>query len=472
MFKRLLLFSIGLAGLFLLSSCSHHRPQSATSISGIINHYAAVTDIDRCAGVTVEDASRFSTGDLVMIIQMQGATINGSNTSAYGTITDYGSAGTYELARIHWIAGNTIHFQKRIINTYDVAGNVQLVYVPEYKNVSVDGMLTCKRWDGKVGGVLALQASGAVIFNADVNVDAAGFRGGTIYDQTTPVTNYEEAFIGTDLQKYSQKGEGIAGFGQSNQTLGRGAPANGGGGGGNHNAGGGGGANGGCGGLGGYSYKHSRYSGNYKNAQGIGGKPLTINTGKLFLGGGGGAGHSNQGSSSNGGNGGGIVFISATRLIGNNQTIYARGAATMAASRDGASGAGAGGTIALEIRGACEMLTIDVSGGKGGNTDNYSERQDVGAGGGGGGGIIGLSGVAASFSNVAFNVQGGLNGLSLGTSPYGATPGCDGVIQFGLIVPKGTETCDENEEVRTPTYENPKLTSTSSGTDARTLSAR
>lgn len=472
MFKRLLLFSIGLAGLFLLSSCSHHRPQSATSISGIINHYAAVTDIDRCAGVTVEDASRFSTGDLVMIIQMQGATINGSNTSAYGTITDYGSAGTYELARIHWIAGNTIHFQKRIINTYDVAGNVQLVYVPEYKNVSVDGMLTCKQWDGKVGGVLALQASGAVIFNADVNVDGKGFRGGEVHEQTAVLPNFEGGFVGTDLQKYSQKGEGIAGFGIGNQTLGRGAPANGGGGGGNHNGGGGGGSNGGCGGKGGFSYQHPRYSGDYQIAQGLGGHTLDQEYSRLFLGGGGGAGHTNNSTSSDGGNGGGIVFLQATRIIGNNHSIQSRGASTLTSKYDGASGAGAGGTVALDIRATCEGLNVDVAGGNGGNSDNDVEHKDVGPGGGGGGGVVWFTLAALPPGQINVNVQGGQNGITIRNTPYGATPGCDGVIQFGLIVPKGTETCDENEEVRTPTYENPKLTSTSSGPDVRTLSAR
>lgn len=456
MLRHIFLFPFTLTALFLLSSCAHNTPQLSTSISGIINHYASVIETDQCSGITVDNSSKFSTGDLVMIIQMQGALIDGSNTPTYGTVNDYGSAGLYEIGRIKWISGNTIHLQKKLINTYEVSGNVQIVYIPEYKNVTIDGPLTCQKWNGKVGGILAIQASGAVILNADFNVDGKGFRGGEVHDQTVASASYESAFVGTDSQKYSKKGEGIAGFGEDEKTLGRGAPANGGGGGGNHNAGGGGGANGGCGGIGGYSYKHSRYSGDHQSAQGIGGYAHTQSKNRLFFGGGGGAGHSNQGSSSNGGNGGGIIFIQTTQLIGNSYTLYSRGVGTLASVRDGASGAGAGGTVVLDIQGACEQVSVDVSGGTGGNTNNYSERQHVGTGGGGGGGVIWVTSTSLP-GTINPNFQGGQNGISLGSSAYGATSGCNGAMLFGLLVPKGTTPCDENEEVRTENSKDPNL---------------
>ena len=39
-------------------------------------------------------------GDLVLVIQMQGAAIDQTNTAVYGNVTSYDSAGRYELAQV------------------------------------------------------------------------------------------------------------------------------------------------------------------------------------------------------------------------------------------------------------------------------------------------------------------------------------------------------------------------------------
>lgn len=434
-------WSFGIVGLFLLSSCAHHWKGTPESASGIINHYAAVVDFDGCSDIEVDNASKFSSGDLVLIIQMQGAEINGSNVTSYGQVTSYGSAGLYEFGRVEWISGNHIWLRNKLVNVYDLNGSLQIVYVPEYKNVKISGPLTCAEWDGKVGGVLVLRASGTVMLEADINVDFKGFRGGITHEQNIIVPNYEGGFVGTDLQKYSAKGEGIAGFGQGVQILGRGAPANGGGGGGNHNAGGGGGANGGCGGNGGYSYQHSRYSGNYKVAQGIGAKPLATHGNRLFLGGGGGAGHSNNLTGSDGGNGGGIVLVQAERIVGKDHTIRASGQGTHLAKYDGVGGAGAGGTIALHIKSVHGDLRLDVSGGNGGSTYEDVEHKGVGPGGGGGGGVIRSTAWSSDVGTVIPVISGGANGLTIRNDNYGAETGCEGQIFHKLEIPEGKESC-------------------------------
>ena len=57
-----------------------------TNISGIINTYAAVNSISTNT-ITLSSTASLSVGDLVLIIQMQGATINETNTAAFGNTT-------------------------------------------------------------------------------------------------------------------------------------------------------------------------------------------------------------------------------------------------------------------------------------------------------------------------------------------------------------------------------------------------
>jgi hypothetical protein len=66
-----------------------------------------------------------------------------------------------------------------MVNAYDAFnGKVQLVWIPQYVDVSIDGTLTAAPWDGTTGGVLIFEASGTVTFNADADVTGLGFAGG------------------------------------------------------------------------------------------------------------------------------------------------------------------------------------------------------------------------------------------------------------------------------------------------------
>src|SRR5215207_5604804 len=65
---------------------------SASAISGVANNPYATAAL--------------GSGDLLMIIKMQGATINVTNAAAYGDITAYNNAGIYEVKMVQSISGN------------------------------------------------------------------------------------------------------------------------------------------------------------------------------------------------------------------------------------------------------------------------------------------------------------------------------------------------------------------------------
>src|SRR5204863_6996859 len=56
----------------------------------VVNSYTSIVSLNSCENkFTVEDASSFNPGDTVLIIQMKGAVIDSTNTTNFGTITDY-----------------------------------------------------------------------------------------------------------------------------------------------------------------------------------------------------------------------------------------------------------------------------------------------------------------------------------------------------------------------------------------------
>src|SRR5689334_9356845 len=88
----------------------------AQNISGIINAYSEVLEIDTCMNqLLVANATPFSVGNRVMIIQMKGAQIDQSNTAAFGTVTNYGNAGNYEFGTIASIQGLSITLVDKIV---------------------------------------------------------------------------------------------------------------------------------------------------------------------------------------------------------------------------------------------------------------------------------------------------------------------------------------------------------------------
>lgn len=217
-------------------------------------------------------------GDLVMIIQMQGATMDintwptigwggnytvpngyfttwGVNPQEFGQITNYGQSGLHERREVLSVSGgNTITLNCNLSNSYVSSGHVQVIRMPRFTDLTVNAgsSIVPTLWDGDIGGVVALEVNGTLTINAGGSISASeyGFRGGELDPDsktaTADVTQVRHLGSNDNLEG-SEKGEGIAGYhaeyDAQDSRYGIGAPANGGGGGGYQNTGGGGGCN-------------------------------------------------------------------------------------------------------------------------------------------------------------------------------------------------------------------------------------
>jgi len=231
----------------------------SSGTSTVINQYAQISGSVSAGANSVTAVGlasampTLSVGDLIMLYQAQGATIDTSDTRNFGAVTAYNSAGRYEFQTVASVSGNTVTFASYAGNCsglrYSYSGSTggQIVRVPQYRNFTVNtgAVVVASNWNGTTGGIIALTASVGVTVNGSLSVIGRGFRGGAVdnAESTYNISTYRTSV----LADAAEKGESIAGY-QSQiaggNYLGRGAPANGGGGGNAHNAGGGGGANG------------------------------------------------------------------------------------------------------------------------------------------------------------------------------------------------------------------------------------
>jgi type IX secretion system substrate protein len=454
--------------LILALPCSIGRCQT---LSGVVNSYFQITAVNTGANmVTVDNAGTLYAGERVMLYQAKGAAITSTNTAAYGDVSSLNSAGAYELNTICTVSGNNVWFINQMINPYDPAGMAQLITVPSSSSITVSGTITASPWDpatGK-GGIVALEATGTIYLNANIDVSGQGFRGGALVNYPIPpyncswvvtVSDYFLPLTATGFKTAGEKGEGIAAY-IVNEEYGRGKLANGGGGGDNSNSGGAGGGNYGAGGIGGQRAGESSFD-CHAQYPGIGGAALaalgyTVSANRIFLGGGGGSGEENNGVGEPGGNGGGIIVLSAGGISGLGGQLLAPGSRPFnptngdpyQAEGDGGGGGGAGGTIILNAPVITGAITADVSGARGSDASNFV-NDCTGPGGGGGGGTVWSAG--GSFpAAVTPAVSGGANGVvSSGNSKAacrgsanGAASGSPGLGQSGYSMPSSGRVCE------------------------------
>jgi len=396
---------------------------SQKNLSGNLNQpMAHIISIPASDRVIVDDVTGFSASnpDTVLVIQMQGVGIN-TPTTGYGYIQSiFGQPGLHEFMIIQSINTVTkeIVFRNNLLNTYDPKGNIQVVRVPYYNNVTITGKLFCNPWNSttKKGGVLTFVIGRTLKLNADIDVSNSGFAGGkdtigvarcAMVAPTTILDYYARSFTNAGF-----KGEGISihdDFGTLLAPLhmkGQGPNFTSGGGGNGRFSGGGGGSNHGAGGIGGFednicAAPQSGGYGGFKSEQPT--QPLFIN--RIFFGGGGGASTSLTGLSPSGGNGGGIIIIVSDTIIGNGGKMLANGGSGGTAVLNGGSGGGGGGgSIALSLRSyGSSPLSFYALGGNGGDNPN-----GFGEGAGGGGGFIYLS--TNATGNTTSFLNGGLPG--------------------------------------------------------------
>ena len=426
-----------------------------------------------------------SKGDLLLIIQMQDATINYTDNNLYGSAASgsgpdglggtgfisLGNTGKFEYAIATSdvpLSGGSLTFKGfapdgGTVNSYVNAAatasrgarTFQIIRVPQYSNLVLSKDIKTPPFNGKAGGIIAFDVSGTMDFNGFiVDASARGFRGGY-----GPVGNSEGNVNGIYVIPSSDsrsvgKGEGIAGTprfmwdgfnrvdngteGLPGGSYGKGAPGNAGGGGNDHNAGGGGGGNGGYGGVGGDGVIFGRNDDTFPN----GGRPGFVSysggspdISRLVMGGGGGGGDANNALDGvKGGVGGGIVLINAGSIKGSGVIKSNGGNGAIGISGvnpDGAGGGGAGGTIYIKVIAPdlTANLRLEARGGNGGNTAR-DQNDHHGPGGGGGGGQIFFR---MPSSTVSTDISAGASGLTADGLNNNAAPGTDGYQRFFAI---------------------------------------
>ncbi len=476
---------------------------TVTGANSVINQYSTIASINAVAGTITLPAGGVASldsiapvnggplaiGDLLMLYQAKGATIDQTDTAAYGTITNYNNAGIYQFATVQSIAGETITLSATgggncTLPAFDPSFS-QVIRVPQLSSLTVNAgaSIVATPWNGTIGGVVVADVTGATTLNnaaGSINVSSQGLRGGAADAGTTSAAAVVPATTGYRYPNSAisaPKGESIAAA--TGGDFGRGAPANGGGGGNGHNGGGGGGSNAGAttgyngtgikslttanwanawnleapgfatnvspgGGRGGYTYTASNqdaltvapgtasWSGdNRRNLGGFGGRPLDYSGGaqtRVFFGGGGGTGEYNGGDPNPGlntGDGGGLVFLKTGSVVGAGSVLANGDVGTNATGTDSGSGGGGGGAIVIQSTSAVPGSIALTANGGIGGSQPVSGEAE-GPGGGGGGGFIAATGGTQT-------ANGGANGTTASTLvtefiPNGATTGAAGTI--------------------------------------------
>lgn len=444
-----------------LGICFSAGVDGSQTTSGVINsYYPAIASAAAGAGTitlgtALPGADIISKGDLLLIIQMQDTVIDSSDTLDYGDrlgtasgSVNINQTGLFEVnvATNHVpVTGGPLNLEDPLVSGYNHGGNsrYQVVRIPSYKNLTLNGTLTAEPWNGTAGGVLYVDVDDTLEMNGNnIDVSGQGFRGGQYSGGLATGVSQAYTAVSTPPDPYAEKGEGIAGTpsisyggpGYPGGDLARGAPGNAGGGGNFDNSGGGGGSNIGYGGQGGDGLTTGAVGG-------YGGGTFNGYSGRLLLGGGGGAGHRTGLQTGPGVAGGGIAIINARNIINSSHLvdigfILANGDSAVDALLPvgGAGGGGAGGSIIVRTL-SPRLLGVDARarGGNGGGVPIFG-----GPGGGGAGGAV------YRKTRMPASVAGGAAGQVAGAN-NGATSG--GVGEVGSItdfsVPVGCDFPDE-----------------------------
>ncbi len=239
--------------------CATSGNDGTTNINGSINTYfppkgnltlAAGTNSITIGVVPATDthgnnfgSTPIKAGDLLLIIQMQDATINYSNTTLYGAnsvtsgydalggtgFTSMGNSGRFEYI----IATNDVPLTGGVLNfkgsgasngtvyTYTNAAptatmgqrSFQIIRLPQYANLRLSSNISPPPFNGSAGGIIAFSVAGKMDFNGyTIDVSGRGFRGGYSLIKVTTGVNINNLYVAnSDDNRVSGKGEGIAG---------------------------------------------------------------------------------------------------------------------------------------------------------------------------------------------------------------------------------------------------------------------
>ena len=138
---------------------------TVTAANTVLNRYATLganatlgaTSFTVTAIADLSDPTygALAAGDLVMIYQAQGATVDATNTVNFGTVTDLGSAGRYEVVTVGSVSGNTITLDAScggLDFSYATSGNTQVVRIPQFTTLTVNtgASVVASAWNGSL----------------------------------------------------------------------------------------------------------------------------------------------------------------------------------------------------------------------------------------------------------------------------------------------------------------------------------
>lgn len=370
----------------------------------------------------VRGLGELQSGDLLLLVQMQGATLDPANTDSYGDGVGADGrgaghlaleAGRFEFLRLEQASGNRLRVRgggpngglvHRYVSSFpagaDDPGAVrwQLIRVPQFENLTLTGDLQALPWDGRSGGILAVDVRRELDLGGfRLDAGGMGFRGGAALTLVGALGDERDfvyrapsrAELGAAYGQHGSKGEGVAGTprwiagdqhtpldtlpqadrlsvsdGYPGGSMAKGAPGNAGGGGSSLSAdnsepaGGGGGGGGAAGSVGEDRMQALR--------GGHGGGAIDPALPLLIAGGGGGAGTRSAGVSSHGdgGRGGGVVLVRTGRIQG--PGVLATPGRAGKAGDEAGGGGGGGGTLWLQAAFMEGDVELELAGGKGG----------------------------------------------------------------------------------------------------------
>jgi uncharacterized repeat protein (TIGR01451 family) len=249
-----------------LVCASPGRDGTGGTLSGIVNAYYPPSSTGTVAAGSISIAlgpaaaggaqTPIAAGDLLLVVQMQGASINSTNTSSYGSgipgnptgSTNLGSSGEFEFVTSTSavpVTGGTLSFMGTgitltgnttpgLLNSYSYsvasssAGQTtfQVIRVPQYTSATLSSSLTAMPWNGATGGILSLDVASQLTLGGTVVVDGLGFRGGgamslrgatagastdTLTTSPATVRSVGTGDPASDTGANDSKGEGIAG---------------------------------------------------------------------------------------------------------------------------------------------------------------------------------------------------------------------------------------------------------------------
>lgn len=424
------------------------------------NSYARISNISgttmTVTNLTEPTSYSFAATQNVIIMQMQDDVIgtNTTNASTFGDLGSNLSAGLWEQKTISAITRSgttaTITLTSAFVNTYNTGANssLQIISFPLLNSsaYTTTNNVTGTAWTGSIGGIVAFEVGTTLTLNHNISANNLGFRGGTVSTNYYPGGTTCDTIANTWIQGSNirgQKGEGIYKMTNALFQHGKAKVLNGGGGGSNINAGGGGGGNWTAGGNGGAGWDGGAGCPG-PGAAGRGGISLAsiIPLNRVFMGGGGGGGQQNNSASTPGGRGGGIVIVKAGTLTTSGtcavpRIISANGQSVATGGNDGQGGAGAGGSVILQISNFNVLSTCQLSvtaNGANGGTVNTSTH----AGGGAGGQGIIVYSIAQPTSNVTSQTNNGNPGCNNNSSPCNSSAGsASGTNGSGILSPVG-----------------------------------